>query len=177
MLKQLLEVISRHKSYIKTQDKDYKVKAILFDAEGNEVMSQSMPVTFKEDKAHVSGQMDIKNPLKWSAEAPNLYQLVFALEDENGEILETAGCHVGFREIEIINNGTNQAQITVNGQPIMFRGVNRHETTPEGGRHITEESMIEDIKLMKQYNINAVRNSHYPNKQDGMSFVIFMDFM
>ncbi len=159
-----LNIEATLRRYTKTQDKDYKVRAILFDTEGKEVMSQSMPVTFTEDKVHVSGQMDIKNPLKWSAEAPNLYQLVFALEDENGEILETAGCHVGFREIEIINNGTNQAQITVNGQPIMFRGVNRHETTPEGGRHITEESMIEDIKLMKQYNINAVRNSHYPNE-------------
>ncbi len=78
--------------------------------------------------------------------------------------METAGCNVGFREVEIINNGTTESQIIVNGQPIMFKGVDRHETSGEGGRHITEESMIEDIKLMKKYNINAVRNSHYPNE-------------
>ena len=101
-------------------------------------------------------------PKKWSAEEPNLYQLVLALKDAEGNIVETAGCNVGFREVEIINKGTTESQITINGQPIMFKGVNRHETSGETGRHITEESMIEDIKLMKQYNINAVRNSHYP---------------
>ena len=90
--------------------------------------------------------------------------MVYTLKDEEGNIVETAGCNVGFREVEIINNGTTESQIIVNGQPIMFKGVDRHETLGESGRHITEESMIQDIKLMKQYNINAVRNSHYPNE-------------
>ena len=112
----------------------------------------------------ISEQVSVSNPAKWSAEEPNLYQMVLTLKDSGGSILESAGCNVGFREVSIINNGTNQAQVVINGQPIMFKGVNRHETEPQGGRHITEESMIQDILLMKQHNINSVRNSHYPNE-------------
>lgn len=159
-----LNIEATFRKYVETDKDNYKVSATLFDLQGKEVFKESMPVKFKGNEAYVSQSVVVKNPLKWSAENPNLYQLVLALENEKGDIIETAGCNVGFREINIINNGTNQAQITVNGQPIMFYGVNRHETTPEGGRHITEESMIEDIKLMKQYNINAVRSSHYPNE-------------
>ena len=145
--------------------KKYTVEATLFDADQNEVFSQSMgDVVFNENEAELQLSVDVENPKKWSAEDPNLYQLVYTLKDEEGNIVETAGCNVGFREVEIINNGTTESQIIVNGQPIMFKGVDRHETSGEGGRHITEESMIEDIKLMKKYNINAVRNSHYPNE-------------
>ena len=145
--------------------KKYTVEATLFDADQNEVFSQSMgDVAFNENEAELQLSVDVENPKKWSAEDPNLYQLVYTLKDEEGNIVETAGCNVGFREVEIINNGTTESQIIVNGQPIMFKGVDRHETSGEGGRHITEESMIEDIKLMKKYNINAVRNSHYPNE-------------
>lgn len=159
-----LNIETTLRRYDTSQSGEYKVDAILYDAQGKEVLREVLPATFKDNEVQVKGSIDVKDPLKWSAESPNLYQLVFALRDEKGEILETAGTNVGFREINIINNGTNQAQITVNGQPIMFYGVNRHETTPEGGRHVTEESMIEDIKLMKQYNINSVRSSHYPNE-------------
>ncbi|MBS5317400.1 MAG: DUF4981 domain-containing protein [Clostridiales bacterium] len=160
----ILNIEATLRKYVDTQEGSYEVKASLFDGEGKEIFTQAVPVKFKGNEAYISQSIAVESPLKWSAEAPNLYQLVLALENEQGEIIETAGCNVGFREINIINNGTNQAQITVNGQPIMFYGVNRHETTPEGGRHVTEESMIEDIKLMKQHNINAVRNSHYPNE-------------
>ena len=147
------------------ETKKYTVEATLFDADQNEVFSQSMgDVAFNENEAELQLSVDVENPKKWSAEDPNLYQLVYTLKDEEGNIVETAGCNVGFREVEIINNGTTESQIIVNGQPIMFKGVDRHETSGEGGRHITEESMIEDIKLMKKYNINAVRNSHYPNE-------------
>ena len=152
------------RSYGETAPTGYTVDAILFDADGKEVVSETLPVTFTDGEAHVTHTFQVTNPAKWSAEHPNLYQLVFALKDETGAVVETAGCNAGFREIEIINKGTNQAQFTVNGQPIVLKGVNRHETEPEHGRSISEESMIEDIKLMKQYNINAVRNSHYPNQ-------------
>ncbi|MEG1297233.1 MAG: glycoside hydrolase family 2 TIM barrel-domain containing protein [Niameybacter sp.] len=159
-----LNIEATFRKYVDEIATGYKVKATLFDSEGKTVLTEVVPVEFKENEVHIAKSIKVDNPLKWSAEQPNLYQLVLALEDENGDIVETAGCNVGFREISIINNGTNQAQITINGQPIIFYGVNRHETVPEGGRQITEESMIEDIKLMKQYNINAVRNSHYPNQ-------------
>lgn len=152
------------RSYGETAPTGYTVDAILFDAAGKEVVKETLPVTFTDGEAHVTHTFQVTNPAKWSAEHPNLYQLVFALKDETGAVVETAGCNAGFREIEIINKGTNKAQFTVNGQPIVLKGVNRHETEPEHGRSISEESMIEDIKLMKQHNINAVRNSHYPNQ-------------
>lgn len=145
-------------------DGSYTLETALFDADGAQVLRQNQPVVFDGGKAVVEQSVEVENPKKWSAEDPNLYQLVLSLKDAQGNVIETAGCNAGFREIEIINKGTNKAQITINGQPIMFRGVNRHETEPEGGRHIGEESMIQDILLMKQYNFNSVRSSHYPNE-------------
>lgn len=139
------------------------MEAVLLADDGKEVVRKTFPVSFEGGEAVISDTIPVSNPRKWSAEDPNLYQLVLSLKGPDQTVIETAGCNVGFREVSIINNGTNQAQIIINGQPIMFKGVNRHETMPESGRHITEESMIEDITLMKQYNINAVRNSHYPN--------------
>lgn len=159
-----LNIETTLRKYTDEKKSGYKLNTYLFDDNGIEVFKQSKPIQFEEDEINISQSVEVENPLKWSAENPNLYQLVLAIENEKGEIIETAGCNVGFREINIINKGTNQAQITINGQPITFYGVNRHETTPEGGRHITEESMIEDITLMKKHNINAVRNSHYPNE-------------
>ncbi len=140
------------------------VTATLFDAEGNEVFAETMDARFHGKEAEAKASVEVEEPRQWSAEDPYLYQLVYELKDPEGNVIETAGCNVGFRQIEIVNKGTNKSQILINGQPIMFRGVNRHETSPETGRHITEESMIEDIKLMKQNNINAVRSSHYPNE-------------
>lgn len=142
----------------------YTVEAILYDENNKEVFKNPLKVSFNGNEAKIKDSIEVKSPKKWSAEEPNLYQLVIVLKDPSNNIVETAGCNVGFREIDIINKGTNKAQITINGKPIMFKGVNRHETMPETGRHITEKSMIEDIILMKQYNINAVRNSHYPNE-------------
>ncbi|MGB0931631.1 MAG: glycoside hydrolase family 2 TIM barrel-domain containing protein, partial [Chitinophagales bacterium] len=100
----------------------------------------------------------ISNPSKWTAETPNLYQLTLQLLDESGNPTQVISRKVGFRKIEIQNG-----QFLLNGQAIYFKGVNRHEFDPFNGRTISEESMIEDIKLMKQHNFNAVRASHYPN--------------
>lgn len=152
------------RKYTQEDGAGYTVDAILFDKNGKEVVKQNLPVKFDKNEAQITHTFDVKSPEKWSAEHPNLYQIVFALKDEKGNYIETAGCNVGFREIEIINPNTNKAQITINGKPISFKGVNRHETQPATGRHISEESMIQDIKLMKQHNINAVRSSHYPNE-------------
>ena len=101
----------------------------------------------------------IKNPCKWSAEDPNLYTLVLELLNNDGEVLEATTVRTGFRKVEIIDG-----QFMVNGKPVEFRGTNRHEIEPTRGRAITRKSMIKDIKLMKQHNINAVRTSHYPNQ-------------
>ena len=102
-------------------------------------------------------QADISNPKKWTAETPNLYYLVLELIGPDGEH-EFLSCRTGFRKIEIKNG-----QLTVNGVPIYVKGVNRCETHPEYGRHVPMETMIQDIELMKQFNINSVRTSHYPN--------------
>jgi beta-galactosidase len=101
---------------------------------------------------------DVKSPRLWTAETPHLYRLVLALKDDQGIVVEAAGTDVGFRQIEI-----RDGQFLVNGKPIRLRGVNRHEHDPALGHVMTEERMIEDIKLMKQANINAVRTAHYPD--------------
>lgn len=102
--------------------------------------------------------LHIENPAKWTAETPNLYTLLLELLDTKGQVVEATARPVGFRSVEIKNK-----QILINGQPVLMKGVNRHEIDPALGQAITIESMEADIKLMKQYNINAVRTSHYPN--------------
>lgn len=94
----------------------------------------------------------------WNAETPHLYTLVVSTFDRNGEALESFVHRFGFRTVEMRNG-----MLLVNNVPVLFKGVNRHEHDPLHGRTIGVESMIQDIRLMKQYNINAVRNSHYPN--------------
>ena len=100
----------------------------------------------------------VKNPAKWTAETPNLYKLVITLKDEAGKTIAVTGHNVGFRKVEI-----RDGQLLVNGQAIDIKGTNRHDHHPVEGHTISVDSMIEDILLMKQFNINAVRTSHYPN--------------
>lgn len=102
--------------------------------------------------------LSISDPKKWTAETPNLYRLVVSLLDDQGKHLESEAYQVGFRKVEI-----RQGQLMLNGQPLLIRGVNRHEHHPELGHVMTEEDMIRDICLMKQHNFNAVRTAHYPN--------------
>ncbi|MGG5461258.1 glycoside hydrolase family 2 TIM barrel-domain containing protein [Clostridium sp. B9] len=139
---------------------EYKLKGYLYDDNNNLVDETLKEFSLKEmgEETVVSLNSTIENPKKWSAESPNLYTYVIALEDSNGEVIETISNRVGFRKVEVKNN-----QVCVNGKPISFKGVNRHEFLPESARTLTTESMIEDIKLMKQHNINSVRSSHYPN--------------
>ena len=97
-------------------------------------------------------------PAQWTAETPNLHTLTVELVDTAGSTVEAVATRVGFRKVEI-----KQGQLMVNGVPITIKGVNRHEHNPHLGRSVTEEQMLEDIGLMKRFNINAVRTSHYPN--------------
>lgn len=94
----------------------------------------------------------------WSAEIPQLYDLNIVLENGKGVQLDATKMKIGFRSSEIKNG-----QLLVNGQPILLKGVNRHEHDPINGHVVTRESMLADIKDFKKYNINAVRTSHYPN--------------
>lgn len=97
----------------------------------------------------------------WTAETPNLYTLVVNTLNRSGKVTESFVHRFGFRRVEIRNG-----MLQVNGTPILIKGVNRHEHDKNNGRTITVESMIEDIRLMKQFNINAVRCSHYPNYEE-----------
>lgn len=102
----------------------------------------------------------VNNPKKWSAEIPNLYQVTFLLKDKRGNVIEVINQNIGFRKVEI-----RGGQLLVNGKAIYIKGVNRHETDPVTGQTVSRERMEEDINLMKQFNINAVRMSHYPNDE------------
>ncbi|GAA4464643.1 glycoside hydrolase family 2 TIM barrel-domain containing protein [Novipirellula rosea] len=97
-------------------------------------------------------------PKLWSAEKPNLYRLLLTLQDDQGKVIEVTTSRVGFRKVEI-----KQGLLYINGKYVYLKGVNRHEHDPDTGHTVSVASMIEDIKLMKQFNINAVRTSHYPN--------------
>lgn len=105
-----------------------------------------------------SGHATIKDVHPWTAETPYLYTLLAILKDNKGRIIECVPAKVGFRRVEI-----KDSQLLVNGKPIYIKGVNRHEIDPDGGYVMSAERMKQDILLMKQYNINAVRTSHYPN--------------
>lgn len=100
----------------------------------------------------------VEAPRLWSAETPNLYTLLVTLRDARGQALEVVRDDIGFRRIEI-----RGGQLLVNGKAITIRGVDRHETSPHTGHVVSRASMEQDIRLMKQFNINAVRSSHYPN--------------
>lgn len=124
-----------------------KVNLQLKDADGKEVASTTS----------VNGQkakLNVNDPHKWTAETPYLYTLYASLEGSN----EVIPLKVGFRKVELKGN-----QVLVNGKAVLFKGVNRHEIDPDGGYVVSRQRMLEDIKLMKQFNINAVRTCHYPD--------------
>ncbi|MGD0110315.1 MAG: glycoside hydrolase family 2 TIM barrel-domain containing protein [Armatimonadota bacterium] len=100
----------------------------------------------------------IASPRQWSAEEPHLYTLLLSLVGADGAVAEVERFSVGFRQVEI-----RGVEFLVNGAPITLKGVNRHETHPDLGHAVSLDSMIRDITLMKQHNINTVRTSHYPN--------------
>ena len=103
---------------------------------------------------------NIPNVQTWSCETPNLYQLIITLKDQNGKILETEGCKVGFRKVEI-KNGI----LCINGKKIYVKGVNMHEHHEVNGHVQDRETMVKDLTLMKQFNINTVRTCHYPEPE------------
>ncbi|MEZ4825055.1 MAG: glycoside hydrolase family 2 TIM barrel-domain containing protein [Bacteroidia bacterium] len=146
----------------KKKAKKLQLEINLYDAENNTVFGAVIPALnaiagMTEDK--VSFGWPVANPELWSAETPYLYTLTIQLLDKNGQAIEAVSRKIGFRKVEIKNG-----QLLVNEKPIYIKGVNRHESHPRYGRAVTEESMIQDIRLMKQNNINAVRTSHYPNQ-------------
>ncbi|MCG2614251.1 DUF4981 domain-containing protein [Terrimonas sp. NA20] len=134
------------------------VSVSLFDAAGRSVFKQEQKIIGSLDSFQtVTVKGKIKAVQKWSGESPNLYSCVIILKDAAGATIYT-GAKIGFRKVEIKN-----AQLMVNGMPLIVRGVNRHEHDDVHGHVPLREMMLKDIRLMKELNINAVRLSHYPN--------------
>lgn len=132
------------------------VSAKLLD--GEKVVATSV-IPFK-DELEKSVSIPVAAPKLWSAEEPNLYKLLLTLTDNTGKVTEVIPQMVGFREVKIANG-----MLLVNGKPVLIKGANRHETDPVTGQTLSKESMLKDIKLMKLFNINAVRTCHYPNDE------------
>ena len=137
------------------------VTAKLLDADGQLVLERRVGATPELAAARersVTMTAKVESPQKWTAETPCLYELLLTLEDETGKALEVERVEIGFRTVEV-----RDQQVRVNGRPIKFRGVNRHDTDPDLGHAVSLAALIRDVTVMKQHNVNAVRTSHYPN--------------
>ncbi len=150
--------------------KGYKLEAQLYDPENNKVFEQPLIKSAEEILTEAYPRLDnvkfglletkVENPLKWSAEVPNLYTLVLSLKDNDGNLLEAKSCIVGFREIEFAED---DSKLLINGKVTYLYGVNRHDHDPVKGKALTREDIQKDIEQIKQFNFNCVRTSHYPN--------------
>ena len=171
----ILQIDPQFSVYRGMTGKGYTLQAVLKDASGKEIIKLQGEVEEILDLEHKASRMNewypqrgprktgrlsamIKSPERWTAETPYLYKLHLTLQNAEGKVIEQAEQSVGFRTVEI-----NKGQLLINGNPVCFRGVNRHEHDPRTARVMSEERMLQDILLMKQANINAVRTSHYPN--------------
>ncbi|MCL2216874.1 MAG: DUF4981 domain-containing protein [Defluviitaleaceae bacterium] len=140
---------------------DFSVDIGLYDLSGSiRIAGTSFEVPAKDGGSmHSWGGFEAGLVNPWSAEKPNLYLIMLSLKDTNGNIIEKIPQRVGFRRFEL-DNGV----MKLNGKRILFKGVNRHEFSHVRGRAISREDMLWDVLTMKQFNINAVRTSHYPNQ-------------
>lgn len=171
----ILQIDPQFSVYRGMTGKGTTLQGVLKDASGREIATLKGDVEDILDLEHKAGRMNewypqrgprklgrmsatIKSPKRWTAETPYLYKLHLTLLTAEGEVIEQVEQAVGFRSVEIRNG-----QLLVNGALVRFRGVNRHEHDPRTARVMSEERMLQDILLMKQANINAVRTSHYPN--------------
>lgn len=163
----------------------YKVDVRLYDQDGNVFVNDmtmdlgTVPAADgdTDGTVSVSGSKLVLSPELWSAETPNLYTMVLSLYDsKTGTYMGSVSQQLGFREIEFTksevdtngNRTTTDSEykpITINGKQLLLKGTNRHDTDPEYGKYVPHETQEEDIKLMKQYNLNALRTSHYSNDE------------
>ena len=171
----ILQIDPQFSVYRGMTGKGTTLQGVLKDASGREIATLKGDVEDILDLEHKAGRMNewypqrgphklgrmsatIRSPKRWTAETPYLYKLHLTLLTAEGEVIEQVEQSVGFRSVEIRNG-----QLLVNGAPVRFRGATRHEHDPRTARVMSEERMLQDILLMKQANINAVRTSHYPN--------------
>lgn len=143
----------------------WQVQTALLDQQGKNIIPKNLltPVQVFEDSYSFIGNVAhciqfVNKPHQWSAEAPYLYRLVVTLIDPNGKVQESTALKIGFKKIEIKNR-----ELLINGKVVLIKGVNRHDHDDIKGKVVTKESMLKDIRTMKQFNFNAVRSAHYPN--------------
>ena len=154
---------------VKNASYGWTVEADVFDESGKAIV-KGASAKVSADGTHISTK--VIAPKLWSAEHPNLYALVLTLKDGSGNVREILSTQLGFREIGFTRaevdwnykvTTKNWSPMTINGKKLLFKGVNRHDTDPFHGKACTQEAMYEDIRLMQNNNINAIRTSHYSN--------------
>jgi beta-galactosidase len=148
----------------------WSVETQLYDAAGAPVLAQPLVDAVRADNrvhnpyrgplGQIRQSAEVAAPKLWSSEAPNLYTLVVSLISPEGQEVEATSVRIGFRRIDL-----GDRELLINGKPVMIAGMNRHEHHPVRGKAITREDMLADVRLMKQFNVNAVRASHYPNAE------------
>jgi beta-galactosidase len=148
----------------------WTIESQLYDSDGNAVLAEPPTKAVRADNRNYNpyrgplGRLvqtaEVMRPKLWSSEAPYLYTVVVSLTSPEGELVEATSCRVGFRRVEM-----GDRELLINGRPVLIRGMNRHEHDPVRGKAITREGMLADVRLMKQFNVNAVRASHYPNAE------------
>ncbi|MBD0777524.1 DUF4981 domain-containing protein [Maribacter sp. ANRC-HE7] len=147
----------------------WTISAELYDANNNKVLEQPISCNVEDVYFERWPQRDItkfafleaeiKSPQKWSAENPYLYTLVFDVIDPSGNLVESKSQKIGFRKITF----SSENELLINGKSVKIKGINRHDHHPKRGKALTRKDLEDDIKLLKQFNFNAVRTSHYPN--------------
>lgn len=149
---------------------DWSVEALAFDRAGNQILNNaSAPaVVASNSTSELSITTHVENPALWSAENPNLYALVLVLKDGTGHEVQRVSTQLGFREINFTRTpksgqAAHYDPITINGMPLQFKGADRHDSDPVYGKYVPEATIREDLRLMKEYNLNAIRTSHYSN--------------
>lgn len=152
-------------SVVTELDADFDFAEIFVEAKACDMNNATLKVELYDAEKLVAqatgfqSTLQLTHPILWSDELPHLYRLELSLWDAAGELLQQETKKIGVRKVEI-----SQGQLKVNGKPLLIRGVNKHEFTPDQGYVVSEEVMLKDIKLMKAHYFNAVRCSHYPNQ-------------
>lgn len=163
-----LQIQAKVKAYGDDAPTGWSIEGQLYDDQGNAVLDEVMMVETdrlvrrrwpQRDKVPFADlSAKVEKPEKWSSEFPYLYTLVLSLKDADGKVMESRSNKIGFREVKI-----KDGELLVNGKSILLYGVNRHDHSQTGGKTVSDEEMLRDILLLKRFNFNAVRTSHYPN--------------
>jgi beta-galactosidase len=142
-----------------SKNNEYLVEASLY-SNVDKIYSEELKTKLSGNKGLLNFNKIITNIKKWSDETPSLYTLLLTLKEKNGKTLEAVSTKIGFRKVEIINS-----RLLVNGVAIYIKGTNMHEHNDVNGHVIDEATILKDIRVMKSFNINAVRTSHYPQQE------------